>query len=70
MTREQLLKAIRKWCRANGVPFALDMKGGKGGHYKVAVGDRWTIIQASNLHPHYIDAVLRQLGIPKGEIKR
>jgi hypothetical protein len=29
MTREQLLKAIRKWCRANGVAFALDMKGGK-----------------------------------------
>ena len=70
MTREQLIKAIRKWCRANGVAFALDVKGGKGGHYKVTVGERWTIVQSSNLHPHYIDAILRQLDIPKSAIRR
>ena len=68
--REKLISAIRKWCRTNGAFFALDKEGGKGSHYKVAVGARWTIIQSGELLPRHVDAILTQLGIPKNEIRR
>ena len=67
--REKLISAIRKWCRTNGAFVALD-KEGKGSHYKVAVGARWTIIQSGGLLPRHVDAILVQLGIPKNEIRR
>jgi hypothetical protein len=70
MKREQLISALRKWCRKNGVHFAIDIEGGKGSHYKVTVGDRWTIIQSGELLPHHVDTVLRQLGIPKNAVRR
>jgi hypothetical protein len=70
LKRERLVGAIRKWCRKNGVPFGLDKEGGKGSHYKVTVGTRWTIIQSGEILPRHIDAILNQLGIPKVEIRR
>lgn len=70
VTREQLIKGIRAWCRKNDVPFALNKQGGKGSHCKVTVGERWTIVQSGTLLPRHIDAVLRQLGIPKDAIRR
>jgi hypothetical protein len=70
LTREKRISAIRKWCRKNGAVFELDREGGKGSHYKVAVGARWTIIQSGEILPRHIDAILAQLGIPKDEIRR
>jgi hypothetical protein len=57
-------------CRKNGTAFALDVEGGKGSHYKVAVGDKWTIVQSGELLPHHVDTILGQLGIPKNTIRR
>ena len=70
MKREQLVSAIRKWSRKSNVAFALDVEGGKGSHYKVTVGDRWTIVQSGEILSHHIDTILRQLGIPKNAIRR
>lgn len=70
MKREQLIGAIRKWCRKGGVAFALDVEGGKGSHYKVTVGDRWTIVQSGEILPRHVDTILRQLAIPKDAIRR
>jgi hypothetical protein len=71
MKREQLLMAIRKWCRKNEVPFVIDAVAGKGSHIRVLVGaDRSTTIKSGELPPGYIDLVLKQLCIPKRDIKR
>lgn len=68
--REKLISAIRKWCRKSGTAFSLDREGGKGSHYKVTVGARWTIIQSGEILPRHIDVILAQLCIPKDEIRR
>jgi hypothetical protein len=70
MKRERLISAIRRWCRKNGVDFAIDVEGGKGSHYKVTVGGKWTIVQSGEIRSHQIDTILRQLGIPKKGIRR
>ncbi len=71
MKREQLLSAIRKWCRKNDIAFAANTLGGKGSHIKVYVGaDRWTIVKSGELSSLYADTILKQLGIPREAIKR
>ncbi|HET7851462.1 MAG TPA: hypothetical protein VFK91_01790 [Methyloceanibacter sp.] len=71
MKREQLLSAIRKWCRKNDATFYSDAIAGKGSHMRVYVGaSQSTIIKSGELPPGYVDLVLKQLGIPKNEIKR
>ena len=70
MKREQLISAIGKWCRKSGMAFDLDIEGGKGSHYKVTVGDRWTIVQSTEILPHHVDTILRQLAIPKNAVRR
>jgi hypothetical protein len=71
MKREQLLSAIRKWCRKNDVAFSSDAVAGKGSHIRVYIGSsRTTIIKSGELPPGYVNLVLKQLGIPKNAIKR
>jgi hypothetical protein len=71
MKREQLLSAIRKWCRKNDTDFAANTIAGKGSHVKVYVGtDRWTVVKSGELSSLYVDMVLKQLGIPRNAIKR
>ena len=62
MNREDLIRALRKYCRKNGIRFELDTKRGKGAHYLVIVGDRRTTLQ-SNMSAHIIRLALKQLGI-------
>jgi hypothetical protein len=68
MKREQLLSAIRKWCRKNDTDFAANIIAGKGSHIKVT--DRWTVVKSGELSSLYVDMVLKQLGIPRDAIKR
>ena len=65
MSREQLLKAIRKWCRKNGVELIVDKKRGKWSHCIVTVGTLTTTIKSGILFPSYVRLVLKQLGIPR-----
>lgn len=71
MKREQLLSAIRKWCRKNNVAFRASAIGGKGSHMRVYVGsDRVTTVKSGDLSPIYVGLVLKQLGIPGEAIRR
>jgi hypothetical protein len=69
MKREQLLSAIRKWCRKNNVAFRASAIGGKGSHMRVYVGsDRVTMVKSGDLSP--VGLVPKQLGIPGEAIRR
>lgn len=48
--------------------FLLDAKKGKGSHYRVEYGQKWTIIQA-DLNHHRIRRILRQLDIDPDDIQ-
>lgn len=62
MNREQLIRALRKYARKQGLPFDLDTTKGNGSHYTVQVGSERTTIQ-SKLTPGRIERVLKQLKI-------
>ncbi len=70
MKRSKLIKEVRGWTRDNDVSFEIDEIAGKGSHIRLFVGDRSTIVKHGELSPAYVDLVLKQLGIPKDEIKR
>ena len=67
MNRNQLIQAIRKLARKQGVHFELDAKKGKGSHYRVEFGTKWTTVQ-SDLNPGRIQRILRQLDIDPADI--
>lgn len=67
MNREQLIRAIRKLARRRGVHFKLDEKKGKGSHYWVEYGAKWTTVQ-HDLNPGRIQRILRQLDIDPADI--
>ncbi len=62
MSREDLIRALRRYCRKRNLHFELDTRRGKGAHYLVVVGDRRTILQ-SNMSAHVIRLVLKQLDV-------
>lgn len=68
MKRDQLLSALRKWCRRNGRSLQVDTIGGKGSHIKIRIGGAATIVKGGELSPLYVQVVLKQLGIPKDAI--
>ena len=62
MNREQLIRALRKYARKQGLHFDLDTTEGNGSHYTVEVGSERTTIQ-SKLNPGRIERALKQLKI-------
>ena len=67
MNRDQLIRALRGLARKRGIRFALDTRKGKGSHYRVEFGTRWTTIQ-HDLNPGRIQRILRQLDIDPADI--
>ncbi len=61
-SRDQVIQALRRYCKKNGIPFEVDRKKGKGSHYWVRVGDRATTVQ-QKLNPGRIERFLKQLGV-------
>lgn len=47
--------------------FDVNKKKGNGSHYRVEVGDRWTIVP-SHLNPVMVRVVLKQLGVDPAEL--
>jgi hypothetical protein len=68
MKREQLLSALRRWCRRNGHSLRIDTVAGKGSHIKVHVNGRATIVKAGELSPIYVQLILKQLDIPRDAV--
>lgn len=67
MNRDDLIRALRRYCRKRDVFFEVETRRGKGGHYLVAVGDRRTTVQSS-LDPNKIRTILKQLGVDPADL--
>jgi len=63
MKREAFLRELRKEARKRGVFYREDHDAGKGSHYGISFGDRYTIIKSGELTPNYIKLVKKQLGL-------
>jgi hypothetical protein len=63
MTREALIRELRKWARKNDVHFEVIEDRGKGAHCRVELGSRNTIIKSGELRPGYVALIKRQLGV-------
>lgn len=66
-SRDQLIRALRRYSKKNGLPFEVDRKKGKGSHYWVRVGDKSTTVQ-HELNPGRIERILKQLGVASSAI--
>jgi len=67
MTRDQLIRALRRYASRNGLTFKVETKRGKGSHYRVRVGERVTTIQ-KELNPGRIERILKQLGTSAADL--
>ena len=63
MTREALIRELRKWARKNGVHFEVSEDRGKGSHSRVELGLKTTIIKSGELRPGYVALIKKQLGV-------
>ena len=68
MTQDGLIRALRKYARKRELFFDVDTNKGKGSHYVVTLGQRFTTVQ-NHLNPGRIERVLKQLGVDPGEIQ-
>jgi hypothetical protein len=60
--REDFLRELRVLARKKGLFLVIDMKQGKGSHYKVWAGDRQTIVPAS-IGRFMRRSILKDLGL-------
>jgi hypothetical protein len=60
MKRDDLVREFRKLAR---IHFAVIPGRGKGSHYRVEFGDRWTTVQSGELTPEMVRRIKRQLGM-------
>lgn len=63
MKRDDLIRALRRYARKEGLSFAVDTGRGKGSHYTVALGERFTIVQSGELSPLMVQRICKQLGV-------
>lgn len=63
MKREALIRELRALARKSGKHFEVARDHGKGSHYRVTFGSRFTIIKSGELKPGYVTLVKKQLGI-------
>lgn len=67
MNRDQLIRALRKYARKQGLTWDLDKNKGKGSHYWVQVGEHDTTVQ-DKLDPLRIKRILNQLKVEPGDL--
>lgn len=63
MTREQLLRVLRKEARRRDLTMIVDRVRGRGSHYIVTVGERRTTVQSGEITPLMERTIRRQLGL-------
>lgn len=63
MRREQLLQELRKAAKRDGKAFEVFENKGKGSHYRVQFGDRFTTVKSGEMTPGYVRLIRRQLGV-------
>jgi len=67
VNRDQLVRALRRYCRKRGISIAVDKKKGNGSHYRITVADRISTLQM-DLNPGRIERFLKQLGIDPADL--
>lgn len=67
MNRDDLIRALRRYCRKRDIPFEVETRRGKGGHWLVTVGSTRTTVQSS-LDPNKIRTILKQLGVDPADL--
>jgi hypothetical protein len=69
MNRDQFLRDLRKYCKANGLPLpTMDSRRGKGGHAIIYVGTAFTTAPSGELKRFTQEAMLKDLNLPKGAV--
>lgn len=63
MKREALLRELREAARLSGADFEIIVNRGKGSHYRVKLGERFTTIKSGELTPGYVRLIKKQLDI-------
>lgn len=63
MTRDQLIRLLKREAKASGWDFEVDVKLGKGSHYRVEMNGRKTTIKSGELSPLYVEIIRKQLGL-------
>jgi predicted DNA-binding protein with PD1-like motif len=63
MNRDDLIRELRKLARKAGIHFAVIPGRGKGSHYRVEFGERWTTVQSGEFTPEMVRRIKKQLGI-------
>lgn len=66
--REALVRALRRYARAHGLPFDVDTGSGKGSHYRLRLGDCVTTIQSGELSPFHVRRICQQLQLNPADI--
>ena len=68
MNRDQLLRALKVYCKRNANSYDWRPGEGKGSHGTVYVDGRKTIVKSGELPRDYVNAVLKQLGLEKDSL--
>jgi len=63
VNRDGLIRELRALARKSGVSFEIVSDRGKGSHYRVHFGDKWTIVKSGELSPTYVKLFKKQLGL-------
>lgn len=63
MTRDQLLRILRKECKSRGWVLEIDKKLGKGSHYRISANGLKTTVKSGELSPGYCELIREQLGL-------
>jgi hypothetical protein len=63
MKRERFLQLLRKEAREQKKEFRVDKVAGKGSHYRVYLGSKFSTVQSGDLTPLMMRTIRRQLGL-------
>lgn len=69
MNRDQFLRALRKYCKANDLPApTVNLRRGKGGHAVVKVGAMFAVVPSGELKAGTLEGILKLLDLPKDAV--
>lgn len=68
MTRDALIRALRRYARKRDIPFEVDTGSGKGSHYRARLAEAVTTIQSGELSPFLVQRICRQLKVDPADL--
>ncbi|MER8862471.1 hypothetical protein NKI19_01965 [Mesorhizobium sp. M0751] len=63
MTRDALIRELRKYARLKDLTFEVFENNGKGSHYRIKLGEQFTTVKSGELKPGYVKLIKKQLGV-------